>query len=204
MERYNDSSTALFAALQRFTQLHSLELRGNETVAAHALAAALNTLPALISLELDLPGRGTSHRLTVALGQLRSTQLDHLSVNRRQLNHLVIVQKEAVMPRLRSLTITAAAYLWRERRSTAVVDRRWVELVPSLQHLAVSCTGVVLELHATRLPALSSLTLCFGKNGADLRHINTPTLCLRNSGEPYPCWHNTRAMRDLLQRCPRM
>ena len=103
----DETPTALFSSLSRFTQRRSLEVGGIQDVAADALAVALDSLPLLTSLELAAyqTGKNQANGLTATLHRLCSTQLDYLLLHSRQLYFLINHQPHFAMPRLHSLTI---------------------------------------------------------------------------------------------------
>ena len=164
----------VFTSLQCFTQLRTLDVRVAMLGAAGAsLAAGLDALPSLTSLDLDSRAPAGDAELTASLHRLCSSQLHHLTVHPHQLLKLVDHQPQAVMPRLRSLTITLSLY-------NSFTRSHWLERCPfhqfrSLLHLTIA-DHEVLRLLATagaQLSPLSSLTVYALVAGADLTHINT-------------------------------
>jgi len=145
---------------------------------------ALDSLPSLTSLELDVYDEEDqasdevyepeqADELIPTLHRLCSSQLDHLSLPRRYLYFLITQQPRAVMPRLRSLTVTQSAFLGLEvTHPISTLDVSFVDLFPSLLHLSASCLRFVRWLAAVRLPPLSSFTVQ-GSPLANLRNVRT-------------------------------
>ena len=172
---------ALFSSLHGFTQLRALELRtANYTSLDAQLAAALDSMPSLSSLKLNthsfmppFPSRILSRELLTAMHRLCSTQLDHITIHRRQLFHLLTHHGEAAMPRLHSLAVTPAAQFADERWRAPVSLGQFT----SLSHVTVSCKVFLHQLsNDSRLPPLASLTV-YGCSEADLTHVVTRTFC---------------------------
>ena len=199
----NNVPPALFASLQHFKQLRSLVVGGFQSVAVNSFAAALNSLPAFTNLELTACERSDTTELTAALHHLCSTQLDHLTCSRRHLQSIVVYGSHPTpMRRLRSLTVYPTTPIPGRGSgpSGSPIHSSWMDHLPSLLHLTVSCDKLQKQLVATEPRQLSSFTV-HGLTDADLSHFHTCTFRLCWSGSDR--WNDIKLECNALERIPR-
>jgi len=197
---------ALCPPLQNFTQLRALEIRGMRYVTADSLAAALDSLPSLITLLLANFDVTETDQLVPTLHRLCSTQLDHLTLSRRQLHHLVKHQPSATMPRLCSLAMFES---WElndsEGRPCDAIDSSWTAQFPSLLHLSVADPSLLRELSDTTLPPLASFQAQLADvDDVDLAHISAHSLSLRCFDDEDGEQRSREKIAQLLRNAPPM
>jgi len=171
---------ALLSSLYRFRQLRSLELGGVDFPPA-SLAAALDSLPSLTALTLEsYEWERNKTELLPPLYRLCSTQLDHLTIDRRLLSFLIHHRTRPPIRHLRSLLITPVHYDTHRSDESLMSSHdgwRMADTFPSLQHLTVRCSRFLHMLEFIQPPPLSSLTVHVA-TGVNLSHVSTRTVCL--------------------------
>ena len=175
-----DVPLTTFPSLQHLTRLRTFEVRGLPFIIAASLAAALDSLPGLTILHVPRYNLTESDDVIVSLRRMCSTQLDHLTVSRRQL-HFLILQQRAPMSHLRSLTVTQSPELQDYAgRPMDVIDNAWVGQFPALLHLDLSDQRLLQQMTHTQPPHLSSFTVrVHDVAEADFTLVHTRALCLR-------------------------
>ena len=199
----NDVTFAILSTLQRFTHLRSLAVEGVPRSARVPFFAALNSLPALTDLRFDGDWGWADVELTSSIHRLCSFQLDHLTITYPQLSILILDALTAVMPRLRSLTVTSDTYTAGPQGvGRHALSYTLHHMFPSLLHVTASSDWPLRQVSVSQPPPLSSFTVLGGQD-IDLSHINTRTFHIF-----YTADHNQDSrrchMRDMLARAPRM